>query len=114
MPVTDVCEDDFAYFNEEASIIPLSFFAYNDKVAAILFIRYYSHLIANQDTIVEVGGIHLLKGGKKIFEKMHLQHVEDKIIEGKTLSSYSAPLEDVLINEDVLKMIFRKQDCPEI
>ena len=111
--VADITEDDFAGLNEEASLLPFSFFAYNDRVATLLFIRFYAHLIANQDTIIEVGSTPLLEGGKKILEKMKLQHVKDKTIESKTLSSYSAPLEDVLINEDVLKMIFGKQDCPQ-
>jgi len=50
---------------------------------------------------------------KKLLEKMHLSHLTDKKLNGETLSAYSAPLEDVLINEDVLKMVFMKQDCPQ-
>lgn len=109
MKVTELSDKDFADFEEEACNMPFSFFAYNDKVASLLFLRYYAHLISNQDTIIEVGTTPLLEGGKKLVEKMHLKHIENK----EALSSYSAPIEDVLINEEVLKMIFLKQECPE-
>jgi len=111
--VRDVDHDDFATFEEEACNFPVAIFAYNEKVASLLYIRYYAYLISNQDTIIEVGTTPLLKGAKKLLEKMHCHYLDDKEIEGKTLASYSASLEDVLINEDVLKMIFQKQDCPE-
>jgi hypothetical protein len=44
---------------------------------------------------------------------MHLTHMTNKSVEEKTLSAYKASIEDVLINEDVLKMLFMKQDCPQ-
>jgi hypothetical protein len=113
MEVNELDDSHFADFEEEACLLLMFVFAYNDKVATLLYMRYYAHLIANQDSIVEVGTTALLNGGKKLLEKMHLTHMEDKKLRGETLSSYSAPLEDVLINEDVLKMVFSKQDCPQ-
>ena len=113
MNLIELVDRDFATPDEEACNFPFAFFAYNDRVAILLYLRYYAHLIANQDTIVEVGTTPLLESGKKLVEKIHLKHIEDKKLESGTLSSYSAPIEDVLINEDVLKMIFLKQDCPE-
>ena len=110
MEANELTDADFADFEEEASMFIIAVFAYNDKVAALLYLRYYAHLIANQDSIIEVGTTPLLKGGKKLVEKMHLRHMKDKKVKEETLSSYSAPLEDVLINEDVLKMLFVKQD----
>ena len=113
MQVRDITEDDFASFEEEACSLPFSFFAYNEKTASLLFIRYYAHLFANQNSIIEVGTTPLLDEGRKIVKAMHLNHLRDQEVEHGTLSAYSAPLEDVLINEDVLKVIFRKQECPE-
>ena len=109
----DVSHDDFATFDEEACNFPVAGFAYNEQVASLLYIRYYAYLISNQDTIIEVGTTPILKGAKNLLEKIHCQHMEDKEIDGKILGSYSAPLEDILINKDVLKMIFQKQNCPE-
>ena len=113
MKVIQLTGKDFANSKEESCDLPISMFAYNDKVAALLYLRYYAYLIANQDVIVKVGTTPLLGGGKKLVEKMHLTHIENKQIDNEILSSYSASLEDVLINEDVLKMIFLKQECSE-
>ncbi len=113
MQIRDITEDDLAGFEEEACSFPLAFFAYNEKTASLLFLRYYAHLIANQDSIIEVGFTPLIDGGKKLAEATHLTHLADLKVESGTLSSYSAPLEGVLINEDVLKMIFQRQECPE-
>ena len=113
MRIVELDDTDFANFEEEACNLPFAMFAYNDKVASLLYLRYYAHLIANQDTIIEVGATPILAGGKKLVEKMHLKHIGDKQVDNNILSAYSAPLEDVLINEDVLKMIFLKQECPE-
>jgi len=113
MHIHDITEDDFASFEEEACSLPFSFFAYNEKTASLLYIRYYAHLIANQNSILEVGTTPLLDEGRKVVKSMHLTHLHDKVIEKGTLSAYSAPLEDVLINEDVLRMVFRKQECTE-
>ncbi len=113
MMAYDLIDNDFANFEEESCMFPVSVFAYNDKVATLLYLRYYAHLIANQASIIEVGTTPLLNGGKKLVEKMHLTHIKDKKINGETLSAYSASLEDVLINEDVLKMVFMKQNCPQ-
>jgi transcriptional regulator with XRE-family HTH domain len=113
MQAKDLTDNDFANAQEETSIFLLSVFAYTNKIATLLYLRYYAHLIANQDTIVDVGSTPLLADGKKLAEKMHLRHIKDKKLEEETLSAYSAPIEDVLINEDILKMVFVRQDCPQ-
>lgn len=113
MQIRDISDDDFASFDEKACSLLTGIFAYNEKTASLLYLRYYAHLIANQSTINEVGTTPLLDGGKKIVEAMHLKHLHDLKVEHGTISAYRAPLEDVLINEDVLRMVFRKQECPE-
>jgi transcriptional regulator with XRE-family HTH domain len=111
--IKDICEKDFASFQEMGSNLPMAFFAYNDKSSTLLILRYYAHLIANQNFIESIGTTPLLEGAKKIVQKMNLKFYKDKEVSQGTLSSYSAPLSEVLINERVLKMIFQKQDCPE-
>ena len=91
----------------------MAFFAYNDKSSTLLVLRYYAHLIANQDVILNIGAIPLLDGAKKIVQKMNMKYYKEKNVEQGTLCSYCATLSDVLINEAVLKMIFHKQECPE-
>ena len=110
--VFHISDDDFATFEEMGSNYPLMFFANNEKVASLLFIRYYAHLIANQDNIKEIGSTPLRESGKRLVEKMNLQHFKEKTIPTGTISAYRASLEDVLLNEAVLKMVFQKRDVP--
>ncbi len=109
----DITLDDFASYNEIGCNFPMAFFAYNDKSSTLLILRYYAHLIANQDVIKDIGTTPLLDGAKKIVQKMNMKKYKEKIVLQGTLTSYSAPLSDVLINQAVMKMIFQKQDCPE-
>ena len=53
MKKNEVTIDDFASFDEIGSMLLLSFFALNPKVATLLFIRLYAHLIANQNSILQ-------------------------------------------------------------
>ena len=71
MKKNDITADDFASSDEEGSSLMLSFFAMNDKTATLLFIRYYAHLIANQKTIDEIGGITIQDEAKKIINNMN-------------------------------------------
>ncbi len=109
----DITLDDFASYDEIGCSFPIAFFAYNDKSSTLLFLRYYAHLIANQDVIKDVGTTPLLNGAKKIVQKMNMREYKEKKVSQGTLTSFSSPLCDVLINESVMKMIFQKQDCPE-
>jgi hypothetical protein len=111
--------DDFAMFNEIGSNYILSFFAMNEKAATLLFIRYYAHLIANQNVIEEVGVASMMDDAKKLIGNMHLEHCASKILsEGfskdltkdLTIESYRATLPTFLAHESVLKMILSKQD----
>lgn len=108
-----ITDEDFAEPGEESSLFLLSFYAYNEKIASLLFIRFYAHLIANQDNIKEIGTTPILEGAKKMTEKIHLSLINQKTDATNNLSAYSASLEEVLINEDVLKVIFQKEDCPQ-
>ena len=109
----DLKEEEFAKPGEECSLFFLTSYAFNETVATLMLVRYYAHLIANQNSIIEVGSTVVLESGKKFAERMHLKHIRDKEIEDKIISAYSAPLEDVLVNSEVLKMIFHKEECPE-
>ena len=110
MGIFTIVNDDFAEFSEMGCNLPLLFFANNEKVASLLFLRYYAHLIANQDNILEVGTTPIRDGGKKMAVKMKLKQYKEMEMEQGTRSAYRASLSDVLINETVLKMLFQKQD----
>ena len=111
--IVDIAEDDFATFDELGCNFPIAFFAFNDKSSTLLILRYYAHIIANQNSIKNIGTTPLLEGAKKIVQKMNLKFYKDKKVKQGVISSYSASLREVLINEKVLKMLFQKQKCPE-
>lgn len=111
--IAELDDSDFAHPLEEACLLLLPSYAYNEQIASLLLLRYYAHLIAEQDSIVEVGGPAILDGGRKFAQKMHLKYIEDRNIDGRRISTHRAPLETVLINEDVLRMLFQKEACPE-
>lgn len=114
MKKSDICADDFASYDEMGSHLLLSFFAFNTKAATLLFIRYYAHLIANQDNILEVGGLGHTDEGKKIASSMNLKFKNSKLTEdGTKIVSYSQSLANVLASEHVVKMLLSKQVCPE-
>ncbi len=111
--LAELSDEDFAGFDEVGCNYISFFFAYSDRSAALLLLRYYAHLIANQSVIAEVGTLVRLEGGRKAAERLHLQAFQKQPIQTETVTSHRAPLEDVLINEEVMKMIFQKQECPE-
>jgi hypothetical protein len=106
--------DDFASFDEKGSNYIVSFFALSDKAAAILFIRYYAHLIANQHNTEEVGLGTMMEDARKLIGNMNLKPVAAKqMADGRVLQMYSERLPEFLASEKVLKMIFSTQSCPE-
>ena len=109
----ELTNDDFALFNEKGSNYILSFFAMNEQAATLLFIRYYAHLIANQDVIEEVGLASMMKDTKKLIDNMHLRICERKTVsESLTIESYRATLSTFLAHKIVLKMLLSKQNIP--
>ncbi len=113
MEEKDLSSKHFATSGEDGCDYLLNFFAQSQKAAALLYLRYYASLIANQNSILNVGALSMMEEGKKLIERINLSHYTDSEIDGHKLSSYQAPLDKVLINRDVLKMIFQKQECPE-
>jgi len=110
----DLTINDLASFDEMGSNYIISFFAMNEKVASMLFIRYYAHLIANQKNIAEVGFATMMDDAKKLSSKMNFKkHVTKKLENGLTLETYRNALPHFFATEDVMKMILSKQDCPE-
>jgi len=105
--------DDFASFNEPGALITTHFFAWNHKSATLLIIRYYAHLIANQENIESVGAAVFYEEGKEILANMNLRPLDKYVQEGIEITSYYESLANVLLTENVVKMLFRKDSCPE-
>jgi len=114
MKKNEVRENDFASFDEEGSMLLLSFFALNQKVATLLFIRLYAHLIANQKQIVDIGGITNSDEAKKLIANMNLHYQSSKVTDDNVkITGYKQSLSNVLASEYAVKMLLSKQECPE-
>ena len=107
MKKSEITEDDFAAADEPGSNYLLSFYALNNKVASILFIRYYAYLIANQKYIAEIGVSTALEEVKKVVRNMNLDYYKTITIEDRReVDSYRQNLGKILSSEYVVKMIF--------
>ena len=114
MKKSELTIEDFASFDEMGSNYMLSFYALNDKAATMLFIRYYAHLIANQTKIKEIGVITTLDDVKKVVHNMNLEESTSMMTDDQVkLKSYTQSLSNVLVSENVIKMLFSKLECPE-
>lgn len=114
MKKSDITLDDFASFDEMGCNYMLSFYALNQKCATMLFIRYYAHLIANQQNIAQIGLITTLDEVRKVVNNMNLDYYTSKIVENDVeIQTYKQTLPNVLASENVVKMILSKQTCPE-
>jgi hypothetical protein len=114
MKKSEITTSDFASFDEVGSQLMLSFYAMNEKVAAILFVRYYAHLIANQRNIDEIGGVTINDDAKKIVSNMNLHyHSSYTTNDNVKIKSYRQILANVLVSENAVKMLLVKQECPE-
>lgn len=113
MKKSDITVKDFTVLHEEGCHLMLSFYALNSKVATALIIRYYAHLIANQSSVNEVGVITQLAEVKKIVQSMNLDYHDGKTFDNTEIQTLKQSLFNILASEQVVKMLFSKQSCPE-
>ena len=107
MDERELSVEDFASYNERGSNYMLSFFAMNDKAAAMLYIRYYAHIIAHQNVTDEIGANTMMDDVKKLLKDMSLKYYSNKIVNDTIeLQSYRETLSDFLASEVVMKIIF--------
>jgi len=112
-PFSELTESDFASFDEPGAYVVTHFFAWNDKAATLLIIRYYAHLIANQHNIESIGATVYYDEGKEILANMNLRVVDIYDTGEIKITSYRETLSNMLLSENVVKMLFRKEECPE-
>ena len=106
----ELTANDFASFEEMGCEHMISFFAMSEKAAAMLFIRYYAHIIANQKVIAEVGLATMMEDAKKLISNMKLHHHgSKKLADGLELQTYRETLPVFLASERVVKVIFQNR-----
>ncbi len=112
--VSDLVRDDFADMDEMGCSLIISFFAMNTKAATLLSIRYFACLIVSQKNIKDVGALTMQKDAIRLMETINLSHYQSKDYESQiTKQSFRAPLSDVLVNENIVRMLLAKDNCPK-
>jgi transcriptional regulator with XRE-family HTH domain len=110
----EITTDDFASHDEKGCSLMLGFFAINDKIATLIFIRYYAYLIANQNTILHIGAVSNSNEAISLISNMNLKFTGSKITDdGTKIKAYQESLSNTLASEYVVKMILGSQPCPE-
>jgi hypothetical protein len=107
-------EENFPGSGEPGSSYMLNFFALNDEIASLLFLRYYAHLIAHQRWIQDVGVSVAIEDAVKLIREMSLHPAGEKRV-GTTLRlrSYRNTLAGFLAAPKVLKLLFFSSESPE-
>lgn len=114
MKRSEITTDDFAAHDEIGSNLMLGFFAFNEKAATLLFIRYYAYLIANQKYIAEIGAISNSNEAIKLISNMNLEYVGHHMTDDDIkIKAYKQTLSKTLASEYVVKMLLSNQECPE-
>jgi len=112
MKYSEIKASDFASHDEKGSDLLLSFYAINQEVAKILFVRHFAYLIANQKNLEYIGVTTNTDEVKKIVLNMNLEHFhqtdtkDTRTHKDITVDSYRQSLHKVLATEYVTKMIF--------
>jgi hypothetical protein len=112
MKYSEIEQSDFASQDELGSDLLLSFYAINQEVAKMLFVRHFAYLIANQKILLDIGVTTRTDEVKKIVTNMNLglfKEIKIKDIRADkeiVVESYRESLHKVLATEYVTKMIF--------
>ena len=98
----DIRDEHIASKNEKASYFSMGLFAMNEKAIALLFVRLYAHLIIEQKRILGVGTLISNGDAVNIAKNFGLQ----KSIIKEDLIAYKAVIEEILLTEQILKILF--------
>jgi transcriptional regulator with XRE-family HTH domain len=103
--------EDLARAGDEASILLLSLFALDSRVATLLLMRLYAHLIAHQDRIRELGLSTSLTEIERLVDRMELRVYRSRKVGELTHVSYRNDLFNLLSNETAMRLLFPKESC---
>ena len=109
----EITAEDFADESGEASLLILSLFSLDGKVATLLMMRLYAHLIAHRKQIRELGVNTALREVAATVERMDLRVYRSRKIGEHTHIAYRNSLADVLRSRAALQLLFSPEPCRE-
>ena len=105
--------DDIADFDEEGSLFILSSYAFHPKVLSILFMKLTAHLITHQESYHRLGLTTGLPEVERMVERIDMRHRNAFHGDvGEEIHSYSISLEELFRNEEILRTLFPRNECP--
>ncbi len=105
--------EEFAEPGAPASILLISLFSLDSRVASLLLMRLYAHLAAHRRQIESVGLTTALREVERLVDRMELRVYRSKRIEGRTHIAYRSDLFTLLSGETAMRLFFPKEECPE-
>lgn len=112
-PIEALCQENIAAEDEAGSYYFFGFFGMSDLVISMLWINFYSWLIKEQDLIQEAGALIASKEGIMIAKNMNIECVASVEMGERTYHSFVGTPQHMLIAENVVKMLFNPENCPE-
>ncbi|BBP46208.1 hypothetical protein THMIRHAS_15810 [Thiosulfatimonas sediminis] len=104
---------DIAPADEIGCYYFFGFFSLGEKVISLIWIHFYTQLIKQQKTIADLGALIVSKEGEIIAKNMNTECVNAIEIQGITMMNFQASIDQMLITENVVKMLFNPESCPE-
>jgi len=102
MDYMDITYEDLASKDEQASYFSMGLFAMNEKAIALLFVRFYAYLIIGQKKILKIGTLISDEDAVNVAKNFGLKESTTK----QDLIAYSATTKEVLLSEQIVKMLF--------
>jgi len=109
MDYEDITTADLAVDGEDGSYMSIGIFAMNKKALSLLFIRFYAYLIMYQKQISYIGTLISEEDAIEIATNFGLKRGATN----KDLTVYSASIKDVLLTEQIIKILFAPSSVPE-
>ena len=108
-----IMQDDIASLDDVGCYYFYGLFAMSDQVISLFFVAFYSYLIHFQDETLNLGVIAASKDGKRMARNMNMENVSSKERHNLDYQSFQASLKMILLNDNVVKMLFNPESCPE-
>lgn len=114
MPFSLLSDDHIAKEDEKGSYFFFGFFGMSELMISMLWVHFYSWVIKKQSLILEMGAIITTKEGEMIAKNMNTEHFSSIEIDQKKYQSFRGSIKQMLITENVVKMLFNPESCPEV
>lgn len=99
-------EEHFAAADEKGYMAGILFFAYSHNTATRLLMRFYAHLLANQENLLGMGAYVFTTDTQKFLERLGFYKQTEAISPQESVHLYYASLNEMAANPHILNMIF--------